>query len=96
MKKDNKTKNQFLLAVQKLKNKKEINEFFNSLLTLSEIDMLSKRFSVAKMVLEKSTYYQIKNKLKVTNSKVSSVKNHLKVVGNKGLLKIIQRMNKKK
>lgn len=98
--KQNKKSNEVIISefyriVSILKSKQEVKEFLKALLTQEEQIMLAKRVGVAKLLMQNFGYGEIKKKLKVTNSKIHSVKNNIKE-SEKGFLKIFRRMDKSK
>ncbi len=77
-----------------LKNRDEVKQFFKDLLTLSEVVMVARRLQIAKMLLEGSTYRDIRAKLKVGISTIISVERWLNQ-GFGGYKNIIQRHKKR-
>ena len=59
--------NDFWSAVTLLDDKKQISNFFKSLLTHTEMEMVSKRIQIAKMLLNGRSYEEIKRTIKVTD-----------------------------
>ena len=51
--------------ISRLKNKKEVVDFFIGLLTQSESLMMARRIQIAKQILEEKTYEEIRSNLKV-------------------------------
>ncbi len=83
--------NLFWDAITLLRDKSEIKSFFGEILTPTEIRMLSKRFSVAKMLDEAYDYQTIRAYLNVTDGTISDVNNRLKY-GDGGLEPILERL----
>jgi len=64
---------EFFSVVSELKTKKEVIEFFVGTLTPSEALILSRRMQIAKRIIEKKTYREIKDELKVGDSTITKV-----------------------
>jgi len=80
----------FYSMIALLKDREEVKSFFKDLLTLSEAVMLSRRIQVAMLLLEGKTHEEIKRKLKVGFSTITSVEKWLHA-GFGGYDKILKR-----
>lgn len=60
-----------ILAITSLKNEKEVRDFFNDILTQSEIETLSKRWRIMNMLKQGSTQREIAQELQVSLCKVT-------------------------
>lgn len=60
-------------AILSLKNLKETTNFFRDLLTLPEIEELTQRFQIAKLLYEKNSYLKVSQKTKTSTTTVSRV-----------------------
>lgn len=65
------------MLITLLESKKQVNDFFTSLLTHTEIEMISKRIAIAKMLQDGYNYQVIKSYLCVTDSTVARMSNVL-------------------
>ncbi len=59
------------LAINELKNEKEVINFLKDFLTVKELETLSKRFSVAYWLTKKRNYANIQNNLKVSSATIA-------------------------
>ena len=64
-------------AILSLKDREECYQFFDDLATMNEIQSLSQRLSVAKMLDEGETYQKIVDKSKASTTTISRVKRSL-------------------
>jgi TrpR-related protein YerC/YecD len=71
----NKKANSLLEAILSLKNIKEAEAFFRDLCTIEEINEMSERWEIVKMLNNKVSYREIAGKLKVSTTTVSRVAN---------------------
>ena len=86
----------FWTSLASLSSKKDVADFLDDLLTPTEKIMLSKRLSMAFMLLKGYNYMDINNRLKVSNQTIWNVKASLTFKGS-GYRKTIERiMNKEK
>lgn len=85
--------NNFWSAVALLDDKKQIRDFFKSLLTHTEMQMLSKRIQIARMLLDGNSYEEIKRKVKVTDSTIARM-NNLLAMENNGLEIAVKKLKK--
>lgn len=85
--------NNFWSAIALLDDKRQIKDFFQSLLTHTEMEMLSKRIQIAKMLLNGNSYEQIKHKVKVTDSTIARI-NNLLAIDNNGLEPVVKKLKK--
>ncbi|MBN1263230.1 MAG: helix-turn-helix domain-containing protein [Candidatus Pacebacteria bacterium] len=93
--KTKKSTNELLLAILKLKNQKEAADFFRDLLTLKEINDLTIRFQIAKLLFEKKhSYLQIARKCRVSTTTVTRVAHWLNH-GLGGYRLVLKRLQKK-
>ncbi len=81
----------FYSAVTSLKDKKEVREFFEDLLTPEEKLMLGKRFQVAMMLHLGYIWEEIDNRVKVTQGTIAGIYRRFKH-GVGGLAKIAERI----
>ncbi|MBI2356367.1 MAG: hypothetical protein HYV13_04155 [Candidatus Doudnabacteria bacterium] len=58
-----------------LETKDEVHKFLHDILTRTELQMLSKRLEIVKMLNEGCSYAIIKNTLKVTDSTIAKISN---------------------
>lgn len=61
-------------AILSLKNREECYQFFDDLATMNEIQSLSQRFLVARMLKEGYTYNAIEEKTKASTATISRVR----------------------
>ena len=85
--------NDFWSAVTLLDDKKQISNFFKSLLTHTEMEMVSKRIQIVKMLLNGRSYEEIKRTIKVTDSTIARI-NNLLASENNGLEAAIVKLRK--
>lgn len=85
--------NNFWSAVALLDDKKQIRDFFKTLLTHTEMQMFSKRIQIAKMLVDGSSYEEIKRKVKVTDSTIARI-NNLLAIENNGLEIAVEKLKK--
>lgn len=64
-------------AILSLKDREECYQFFDDLATMNEIQSLTQRLSVAKMLDEGETYQEIADKSKASTTTISRVKRAL-------------------
>ena len=79
-------------AVLTLENREECYEFFDYLCTVNEIQSLSQRFQVAKMIKQGFTYSTIEQASGASTATISRVKRSLQW-GNDAYTMILDRMN---
>lgn len=91
---DDKIFDLFILSLILSDNKKDTSLFVRDLFTPTERQMLSKRFSVAYMLINGYSYDSIIEVLKVSRSTIGIISNWLKVKGN-GFRNIIYKINNK-
>ncbi|WP_203334691.1 YerC/YecD family TrpR-related protein [Planococcus beigongshangi] len=65
---------QLIDAILALKDREEAYRFFDDLATISEIQSLSQRFEVARMLRLKKTYEHIKNETGASTATISRVR----------------------
>jgi TrpR-related protein YerC/YecD len=63
----------FFDVIEKLRNKKEMLDFFLGLLTSSEALMLARRIQVAQMLINDKGYEEIQKELKVGSQTISKI-----------------------
>jgi TrpR-related protein YerC/YecD len=80
-------------AIGHLKNRAEINLFFNDLLTPTERIMLSKRLAIILMIEKRFTFSQIGSTLKVSESTISAMRERMDR-GGAGFHLIIRKLEK--
>jgi TrpR-related protein YerC/YecD len=76
-----KLEREFWKALSKLKTPRKLELFFEDLLTHTEREMLVKRLQIARMLLAKKCYGEIKKKLHVTDNTIAKVSNWLSNFG---------------
>lgn len=84
---------QFFIAISLLKDSKEIKNFFEDLLTESEIIMLARRIEIARMLLKGIGYQKIRSSLKVGFDNINAVNCWLRY-GRNSYMSIIERLEK--
>ena len=82
-------------AVLSLRHKEECYTFFEDVCTINEIQSLSQRFEVAKLLREKKTYLEIAEKTGASTATISRVNRSLNY-GNDGYDMVFRRMDDKK
>lgn len=65
--------NDLFAAILTLKNRDECARFFRDLCTLEEITDMADRWQMVKMILQKKSYREISQKLKVSTTTVARV-----------------------
>ncbi len=80
-------------AILSLENKQECYDFFEDLCTVQELQTLSQRIAVAKMLSEKRVYTDIVNETGASTATISRVNRSLQY-GCDGYDKIFERINK--
>ena len=78
-------------AILCLKDKEECYLFFEDVCTINEIQSLSQRFEVAKLLREKKTYLEIAEKTGASTATISRVNRSLNY-GNDGYDMVFRRM----
>lgn len=86
---------EFCEAMLSLKNLHEMVSFLKDIFTKQEIEMISKRLKIARLLLEGKTYKEVKNDLKVSYGTISRVNVWLKVSG-EGYRTVVARTRTKK
>lgn len=79
-------------AILCLKDKEECYTFFEDVCTINEIQSLSQRFEVAKLLREKKTYLEIAEKTGASTATISRVNRSLNY-GNDGYDMVFRRMD---
>lgn len=82
-------------AILSLQNMEECYTFFEDVCTINEIQSLSQRFEVAKLLREKKTYLEIAEKTGASTATISRVNRSLNY-GNDGYDMVFRRMSDKK
>lgn len=72
---------QLCFAISDSKTIQESADFLRDLLSYQEAEMIAKRLKIAGLLLENSTYEEIKEKLKVSFGTISRVQEWLKISG---------------
>lgn len=80
-------------AVSSVKNSKEAAQVLSDLLTPSEIEMVSKRLEIAKLLIQGKTYDQIRGKISAGYSTIGRVNTWLNLAG-EGFKIAVSRMKK--
>lgn len=84
---------QFFDAVLQLKNREECYRFFDDVATMNEIQSLSQRLQVARMLEEGNTYNEIEKDTKASTATISRVRRCLDY-GSDGYRTVLTRMKK--
>lgn len=82
---------QLIDAILALNDREEAYRFFDDLATISEIQSLSQRFEVARMLRLKKTYEKIKNETGASTATISRVRRCLNY-GNDGYDEMLGRL----
>ncbi|HZG86225.1 YerC/YecD family TrpR-related protein [Paenibacillus sp.] len=90
---NDKTIDQLFEAVLTLKNIEECYTFFDDLCTVNEIQSLSQRLEVARMLRKGSTYNQIETETGASTATISRVKRCLNY-GNDGYKMTLERLGR--
>ena len=80
-------------AILKLENYDECYRFFDDLMTIKEIQAISQRWQVAKMLDEGKTYLEIEEKTKASTATISRI-NKCMQYGAEGYTTILKKTNK--
>ncbi|WP_066186286.1 MULTISPECIES: YerC/YecD family TrpR-related protein [Gracilibacillus] len=80
-------------AILSLENREECYRFFDDIATMNEIQALTQRLQVAKMLDEGSTYTAIANESNASTTTISRVKRCL-TYGNDGYRVVLDRLKK--
>jgi len=83
---------QFFDAILTLKTREECYQFFDDVATMHEVQALSQRLQVAKLLSEGSTYQTIENETSASTATISRVRRSLDF-GSGGYKVILERMN---
>ena len=81
-------------AILSLKDRDECYQFFDDLATMSEVQSLSQRLQVAKMLLEGSTYNAIEDDTKASTATISRVRRCINY-GSDGYKLVVDRLSEK-
>ena len=84
---------QFFEAILTLETKEECYQFFDDVATMNEIQALSQRLQVAKMLQEGNTYNEIEEKTKAATTTISRVRRCLDY-GSGGYNEVLKRISK--
>ena len=82
-------------AVLQLRDREECYKFFEDVCTVNELQSLSQRFEVAKMLTEGKTYLDIAEKTGASTATISRVNRSL-LYGSDGYNMVFSRMRKEK
>src|SRR5690625_3090525 len=85
---------QFFDAVLSLKTREECYQFFDDVATMNEVQSLSQRLHVAKMLNEGNTYNEIEQETKASTATISRVRRCLDY-GSGGYETVLKRIKKK-
>lgn len=85
---------QLFEAILSLENKEECYQFFDDLATMGEIQSLTQRFQVAKMLTEGYTYTSIEKETSASTATISRVRRCIDY-GSDGYKLALERMGKK-
>ena len=98
MKYESKLKSNFIdelfEAVLELKNEEECYRFFDDICTVKEMQALSQRLKVAKLLRENKTYNEIEEATGASTATISRI-NRCLVYGSDGYKMILERLEKK-
>jgi len=83
---------QFFDAILTLKTREECYQFFDDVATMHEVQALSQRLQVAKLLSEGSTYQTIENETSASTATISRVRRSLDY-GSGGYKVILERMS---
>jgi TrpR-related protein YerC/YecD len=86
---------QFFDAILQLKSRDECYQFFDDVATMNEIQSLSQRLQVAKMLYEGNTYNEIEQETKASTATISRVRRCLDY-GSDGYKTVLSRMTESK
>ena len=84
---------QFFDAILQLENREECYQFFDDVATMNEIQSLSQRLQVAKMLYEGNTYTEIEQETNASTATISRVRRALDY-GSEGYKTVLARMEK--
>jgi len=82
-------------AILSLENKDECYRFFDDLMTIKEIQAISQRWQVAKLLDEGKTYIEIEDKAKASTATISRI-NKCMQYGAEGYTTILKKLKNKK
>lgn len=85
---------QFFDAILALETREECYEFFDDVATMHEVQALSQRLQVAKLLYQGSTYQEIEKKTSASTATISRVRRALDY-GSGGYKKILDRLENK-
>lgn len=86
-------KKDLIKAIANLENEKEVENFLTDLLTPAEMDELSTRFQIARLLWTTDMpYIEIANKLKTSTTTVTRVARFLHKEPNKGYKQVLKRL----
>ncbi|MBP2079725.1 YerC/YecD family TrpR-related protein [Oceanobacillus polygoni] len=85
---------QLFEAILSLENIEECYRFFDDIATMSEIQSISQRLQVAKMLTEGKTYSAIENETKASTATISRVRRCINY-GSDGYLMVLDRIKEK-
>ncbi|MEK3907674.1 YerC/YecD family TrpR-related protein [Oceanobacillus sp. FSL W7-1309] len=85
---------QLFEAILSLENIEECYRFFDDIATMSEIQSISQRLQVAKMLTEGKTYSAIENETKASTATISRVRRCLNY-GSDGYMMVLDRIKEK-
>lgn len=75
-------------AIAKLKNKKDVRELLNDLLSSSETKDIARRYLAAKLLYKRKTYQEVEEKLSMSPLTINKI--HFKTKGSKILPNIFK------
>ena len=84
---------QFFDAILQLENREECYKFFDDVATMNEIQSLTQRLHVAKMLYEGHTYSEIEKETTASTATISRVRRCLDY-GSEGYTTVLNRMSK--
>lgn len=80
-------------AILKLENEEECYRFFDDLMTIKEVQSISQRWQVAKMLDEGKTYNEIEEKTKASTATISRI-NRCMQYGANGYTEMLKKCKK--
>ncbi|NLY71299.1 MAG: TrpR-like protein YerC/YecD [Clostridiales bacterium] len=90
----NKETDDLFKAIQLLENEEECYRFFEDIFTIKELQAISQRFQVAKLLSEKKTYNEIEEITKASTATISRV-NRCLLYGADGYKLVLERMKER-
>lgn len=89
----NKETDELFAAIRSLENEEECYRFFEDLWTIKEMQSISQRFQVAKLLRQKKTYNDIEELTKASTATISRI-NKCLMYGASGYTMALERLDK--